>query len=72
MDNVIHIGVDGVLLDKPVEVNDDWRLDGEQEEAIIISILGVITAITGKAGFNIESIKKMFTEHPNLTLLSRF
>ena len=72
MDNVIHIGVDGVLLDKPVEVNDDWRLDGEQEEAIIISSGLAYHGTYRQAGFNIESIKTMFSEHPNLTYYQDF
>jgi len=77
VDNVIHIAVDGAMFDKKhvltdKDKNHGWRLDGEKEEAVIISSGLAYHGTYRQAGFNIESIKKMFTEHPNLTYYQDF
>lgn len=64
-DGLIHIGVDGVMMDKELDISKDtqWRLAYEGEALIISSGL-VYTALTKPKGLHLADVLQMIREHP--------
>ena len=61
----MHIGVDGVMVDKGLDISKDtqWRLAYEGEALIISSGL-VYTALTKPKGLHLAEVLEMVREHP--------